>query len=124
MKYLSPGGRTLIPNLAGKIDGSAIRVPTSNVSLIDFKFYSEKNTTESELNDIFVNASNSNFKDIVQTTDEPLVSPDINHNPNSSIVDLKETKVLKKKFCRVLSWYDNEWGFSNRLIDVTLILAK
>ncbi len=114
----------VLPNLSGKIDGSAIRVPTSNVSLIDFKFYSKKNTTENELNDIFVNASNSNFKNIIQTTDEPLVSPDINHNPNSSIVDLKETKVIKKKFCRVLSWYDNEWGFSNRLLDVILRLAK
>jgi len=114
----------VLPNLSGKIDGSAIRVPTSNVSLIDFKFYSKKNTTENELNDIFVNASNSNFKNIIQTTNEPLVSPDLNHNPNSSIVDLKEIKVIKEKFCRVLSWYDNEWGFSNRLIDVILRLAK
>ena len=114
----------VLPNLSGKIDGSAIRVPTSNVSLIDFKFYSKKNTTETELSDIFVNASNSNFKNIIQTTNEPLVSPDLNHNPNSSIVDLKEIKVIKEKFCRVLSWYDNEWGFSNRLIDVILRLAK
>ena len=114
----------VLPNLSGKIDGSAIRVPTSNVSLIDFKFYSKRNTTEDELSEMFINASKTNFKNIIQTTDEPLVSPDINHNPHSSVVDLKELKVLNNKFCRVLSWYDNEWGFSNRLIDVILKLAK
>ena len=71
-----------------------------------------------------MDAEKSNFKNIIQTTSEPLVSNDFNHNPNSSIVDLSETKVLNKKFCRILAWYDNEWGFSNRLVDVISTLSK
>ena len=106
------------PNLNGKIDGSAIRVPTPNVSLVDFKFLSKKETNEEELIKIFKGAENGALKSVLETTSEPLVSPDFNHNPHSSIVDLTEIKVLNDKFCRVLSWYDNEWGFSNRLIDV------
>ena len=114
----------VLPNLKGKIDGSAIRVPTVNVSLVDFKFYSKKETTDEELNSLFINAEKSEFKNVIQTTSEPLVSNDFNHNPNSSIVDLSETKVLNKKFCRILAWYDNEWGFSNRLVDVIATLSK
>ena len=114
----------VLPNLMGKIDGSAIRVPTVNVSLVDFKFFSKKETAEKELNNLFMDAEKSNFKNIIQTTSEPLVSNDFNHNPNSSIVDLSETKVLNKKFCRILAWYDNEWGFSNRLVDVISTLSK
>ena len=94
----------VLPNLMGKIDGSAIRVPTVNVSLVDFKFFSKKETAEKELNNLFMDAEKSNFKNIIQTTSEPLVSNDCNHNPNSSIVDLSETKVLNKKFCRILAW--------------------
>ena len=108
----------VLPNLKGKIDGSAIRVPTPNVSLVDFKFYSEKSTTASELKNIFVEAENHELKSIIQTVSDPMVSLDFNHNPHSSIIDLSEVTVIKDNFCRILSWYDNEWGFSNRLLDV------
>ena len=114
----------VLPDLKGKIDGSAIRVPTVNVSLVDFKFFSKKETTEEILNNIFIEAEKSSFMNVIQTTSEPLVSNDFNHNPNSSIVDLKETKVINKKFCRILAWYDNEWGFSNRLVDVISTLSE
>ena len=108
----------VLPNLKGKIDGSAIRVPTPNVSLVDFKFYSKKATTSAELKNIFLNAENHELKSIIQTVSDPMVSGDFNHNPHSSIIDLTEIAVIKNNFCRVLSWYDNEWGFSNRLLDV------
>ena len=108
----------VLPNLKGKIDGSAIRVPTPNVSLVDFKFYSKKESSEDEIKSIFKNAEKTNFKSIIQTVEEPMVSGDFNHNPHSSVIDLSEIKVLQKRFCRILSWYDNEWGFSNRLLDV------
>ena len=114
----------VLPNLKGKIDGSALRVPTVNVSLVDFKFFSKKETNEEELNNLFTEAEKNSFKNIIQTTSQPLVSVDFNHNPSSSIVDLSETKVLNKKFCRILAWYDNEWGFSNRLVDVISIFSK
>ena len=109
----------VLPKLKGKIDGSAIRVPTANVSLVDFKFVSSKETNEQELIKIFKEGESGELKSILETTSEPVVSPDLNHNSHSSIVDLSEIKVLNKNFCRVLSWYDNEWGFSNRLIDVS-----
>jgi glyceraldehyde 3-phosphate dehydrogenase len=92
--------------------------------LVDFKFLSKKDTTEKDLNSIFFNAEKESFKNIIQTTNEPLVSNDFNHNPHSSIIDLSETKVLNNRFCRVLAWYDNEWGFSNRLVDVISTLSK
>ena len=114
----------VLPELKGKLDGSAIRVPTPNVSLIDFKFLSKKDTTIDEINKTFVEAEKSSFNKIIQTTSSPLVSSDFNHNSNSSIVDLTETKVVNNKFCRILSWYDNEWGFSNRLVDLSLKLSK
>ncbi len=108
----------VLPKLKGKIDGSAIRVPTPNVSLVDFKFYSQRSTSVEELETIFKNAEIDEFRSIIQTEKNPLVSGDFNHNPHSSIIDLSEIAVIAGKFCRVLSWYDNEWGFSNRLIDV------
>ena len=108
----------VLPNLKGKIDGSAIRVPTPNVSLVDFKFYSKKATTSSELKNIFLKAESHELKNILQTVSDPMVSGDFNHNPHSSIIDLSEINVIKDNFCRILSWYDNEWGFSNRLLDV------
>ena len=108
----------VLPNLKGKIDGSAIRVPTPNVSLVDFKFYSKKPTTSSELKNIFLKAENHELKSVIQTVSDPMVSGDFNHNPHSSIIDLTEVNVIKNNFCRILSWYDNEWGFSNRLLDV------
>ena len=108
----------VLPNLKGKIDGSAIRVPTPNVSLVDFKFNTTRDTSQSELIDLFRQSEKNEFKSIIQTVDSPMVSGDFNHNPHSSIIDLSEIAVIQKRFCRVLSWYDNEWGFSNRLIDV------
>ena len=114
----------VLRDLKGKIDGSAIRVPTVNVSLVDFKFFSKRETSEDDLNNLFLKAEKDSFQNIIQTTSEPLVSNDFNHNPNSAIVDLSETKVLNKKFCRILAWYDNEWGFSNRLVDVISTLSR
>ena len=108
----------VLPNLKGRIDGSAIRVPTPNVSLVDFKFYSKRDSSKDELQSIFKKAEITNFKSIIQTVEDPMVSGDFNHNPHSSIIDLSEITVIKKRFCRILSWYDNEWGFSNRLLDV------
>jgi len=112
----------VLPKLKGKLDGSAIRVPTVNVSLVDLKFVSEQQTNTEELNNLFISAEKNHFKKIIQTTKEPLVSNDFNHNPHSSIVDLNETKVINGNFCRILAWYDNEWGFSNRLVDMAIIL--
>ena len=112
----------VLPKLKGKLDGSAIRVPTVNVSLVDLKFVSDQQTNTEELNNLFISAEKNHFKKIIQTTKEPLVSNDFNHNPHSSIVDLNETKVINGNFCRILAWYDNEWGFSNRLVDMAIIL--
>ena len=114
----------VLPILKGKLDGSAIRVPTANVSLVDFSFMAKKNTSENELNRIFKNAEKNELKGIVETISTPLVSSDFNHNSHSSIVDLSETKVINERFCRILSWYDNEWGFSNRLVDIVLELSN
>jgi len=115
----------VLPKLKGKLDGTAIRVPTPNVSLIDFTFVSKKETTAGKINKAMINASkSSNLKNILSVNDLPLVSIDFNHNPSSSIFDLTQTHVLNKKFCRVLSWYDNEWGFSNRMIDTLLNFKK
>ncbi len=114
----------VLPKLKGKLDGSAIRVPTANVSLVDFKFITKKQTSIENLNGIIKQAESKDFKNIIETTEDPLVSNDFNHNPHSSIIDLNETKVINNKFCRILSWYDNEWGFSNRLIDVALKLRR
>ena len=114
----------VLPNLKGKLDGSAIRVPTANVSLVDFSFMTKKSTSENEINKIFLNAEKNEFKGIVETVSTPLVSSDFNHNSHSSVVDLAETKVINERFCRILSWYDNEWGFSNRLVDIVLELSN
>ena len=108
----------VLPQLVGKLDGSAIRVPTANVSLIDFCFYSSRHTSAEEINNIIEFESKNKFKNIIQVVNEPMVSVDFNHNPHSSILDSRETKVISNNFCRILSWYDNEWGFSNRLLDV------
>ena len=115
----------VLPNLKGKLDGTAIRVPTPNVSLIDFTFNSKKKTNVEKINELIIKASKSkNLKNILTTNKLPLVSIDFNHNPSSSIFDLTQTQVLNGNFCRVLSWYDNEWGFSNRMIDTLLDLKK
>ena len=115
----------VLPALKGKLDGSSIRVPTANVSLIDFKFSAVRDTSAHEINELMVTAANSNrFRGILEVTKEELVSSDFNHNPASSTFDLTQTTVLGKRFCRVLSWYDNEWGFSNRMVEVAAAIGK
>jgi len=115
----------VMPELAGKLDGTAIRVPTSNVSLIDFKFVPKRKTSVEEINAAIIAAAASGpLKGVLGTNDEPLVSIDFNHNPNSSTFDLKQTQVINGGLVRVLSWYDNEWGFSNRMSDTAAVVAK
>ena len=117
----------VLPELKGKLDGSSIRVPTPNVSMIDFKFVPKRATTVDEVNKAAIDAatgSNSPLKGILAINDQPLVSSDFNHNPASSTFDLKQTQVIEGKLVRVLSWYDNEWGFSNRMVDTAAALAK
>jgi glyceraldehyde-3-phosphate dehydrogenase (EC 1.2.1.12) len=113
----------VLPNLKGKIDGTAIRVPTPNVSVVDFKFVAKQPVTSEALNAAFTSAAGGLFKGILSTTQEPLVSIDFNHSAYSSNVDLTQTQVIDGEFCRVLSWYDNEWGFANRMIDTGGVMA-
>ncbi|MCW0232398.1 MAG: type I glyceraldehyde-3-phosphate dehydrogenase [Ferrovibrio sp.] len=114
----------VLPSLKGKLDGSSIRVPTPNVSLIDFKFIAKKNTTVEEINDAVKKAAAGKLKGILDVNDQPLVSSDFNHNPASSTFDLKQTTVMDGNLVRVVSWYDNEWGFSNRMSDTAVAMAK
>ncbi|MDQ3144967.1 MAG: type I glyceraldehyde-3-phosphate dehydrogenase [Pseudomonadota bacterium] len=115
----------VLPELKGKLDGSAIRVPTPNVSLVDLTFTPGRDTSVGEINGVLKKASESGaLKGILAYTDEPLVSIDLNHNPASSTVDSLETAVLEGKLVRVVSWYDNEWGFSNRMVDTAGAMAK
>jgi len=115
----------VLPELKGKLDGSAIRVPTPNVSMIDLTFTPKRDTSLDEVNGVLKAAAESGpLKGILAYTDEPLVSIDLNHNPASSTVDSLETAVLEGKLVRVLSWYDNEWGFSNRMVDTACAMAK
>ncbi len=107
----------VLPELNGKLDGVSMRVPTPNVSVVDFKFIANKETTVEEVNKAITNAANGDLKGILGHYDEPLVSGDFNHNPLSSIFAVNETKVIDGKLVRVMSWYDNEWGFSNRMLD-------
>ena len=107
----------VLPELAGKLDGTSIRVPTPNVSVIDFKFVPTKSADIKSVNDAMREASEGILKGVLTTNEKPLVSVDFNHNPHSSIFDLTETQVIESQFVRVLSWYDNEWGFSNRMVD-------
>ena len=109
----------VLPALKGKLDGTAIRVPTPNVSLIDFKFDAARETSPDEVNSLMEEAANSNrFKGIVGINRDATVSVDFNHDSHSSTFDVTQTQVLDKRFVRVLSWYDNEWGFSNRMVEV------
>lgn len=108
----------VLPELKGKLDGSSIRVPTANVSVIDFTFTTQKSTSIDNINEIVVKMSQGAMRGIIDTIDIPLVSKDFNHQPFSSIFDLAQTQVIDGRFCRILSWYDNEWGFSNRMLDV------
>ena len=115
----------IIPSLKGKLEGIAMRVPTPNVSLIDLTFVSKKKTNIEKINQLIVNSSKTkNLKNILTVNKLPLVSIDFNHNPSSSIFDLTQTQVINEKFCRILSWYDNEWGFSNRMIETMMNLKK
>jgi len=115
----------VLPELKGKLDGSAVRVPTPNVSLVDLTFTPKRDTTRDEVNAILKTASEDGpLKGILAFTDEPLVSIDLNHNAASSTVDSLETAVLDGKLVRVVSWYDNEWGFSNRMVDTAGAIGK
>ena len=114
----------VLPELAGKLDGTSIRVPTPNVSVVDFKFRSKKKTTVEAVNAAIVKAANGKLKGVLATSAVPTVSIDYNHNPSSSTFDLTQTQVIDGRFVRVLTWYDNEWGFSNRMSDTAVALAK
>ena len=114
----------VLPELAGKLDGTSIRVPTPNVSVVDFKFRSKKKTTAEAVNAAIVKAANGKLKGVLATSAVPAVSIDYNHNPSSSTFDLTQTQVIDGRFVRVMAWYDNEWGFSNRMSDTAVALAK
>jgi glyceraldehyde 3-phosphate dehydrogenase len=114
----------VLPELKGKLDGSSIRVPTPNVSMIDFKCVVKKATTAEEINAAMEKAAAGKLKGVLAVNPLPLVSIDFNHCANSSTFDLGETKVIEGTFVRVLSWYDNEWGFSNRMLDTACAMAK
>lgn len=114
----------VIPELKGKLDGMAIRVPTPNVSLVDFVALLAKNTTKEELNDKFRKYAAGPMKGILFCSDEPLVSCDFNGNPHSSLVDMANTNVIGGKMAKILSWYDNEWGFSNRMCELLSYIMK
>ena len=114
----------VLPSLKGKLDGTAIRVPTSNVSLIDLTFVTKKELNSEDINQAMKNAAQGPLKGILAVNAAPLVSKDFNHNPHSSIFDLTQTQVVKNKLSRVLSWYDNEWGFSNRMCDTAIQIAN
>jgi glyceraldehyde 3-phosphate dehydrogenase len=115
----------VLPELKGKLDGAAIRVPTPDVSLIDLTFTPKRDTSVEEINSILKTASESGpLVGVLDYTDEPLVSVDLMHTPVSSTVDSLETAVIDGKLVRVLSWYDNEWGFSNRMVDTARAMAR
>ncbi len=114
----------VLPELEGRLDGAALRVPTPNVSLIDFSFVAKRPTSAEEINGAMVGAAGGRLKGVLGVTEEPLVSVDFNHNPLSSVVDLAQTVVMEGTLCRVLAWYDNEWGFANRMADVAALLGR
>ncbi|HEY1941556.1 MAG TPA: type I glyceraldehyde-3-phosphate dehydrogenase [Roseiarcus sp.] len=114
----------VLPELKGKLDGSSIRVPTPNVSVVDLKFVAKRATTKEEVNEAVIAASRGALKGILGVTDQPNVSSDFNHDSHSSVFHLDQTKVIDGTFVRILSWYDNEWGFSNRMADTAVALGK
>ena len=114
----------VLPELNGKLDGSSVRVPTPNVSLVDLVFTPTRDTTKEEINAALKAAAEGPLKGVLAYTDEPLVSIDFNHVPASSTIDSLETSVMEGKLVRVVSWYDNEWGFSNRMIDTAGVMAS
>jgi len=114
----------VLPELNGKLDGVAIRVPTPNVSVVDFKFIAKRQTTKDEINEAIKRASEQQLKGILSYTTAPNVSIDFNHDPHSSIFHMDQTKVMDGTFVRVMSWYDNVWGFSNRMADTAVAMGK
>jgi glyceraldehyde 3-phosphate dehydrogenase len=115
----------VLPELAGKLDGASIRVPTPNVSLVDFKFHARKATSVDEVNKVITDAADSNrLGKIITWTKEPLVSSDLNHDPHSATFAVDQTKVIGGTFVRVVAWYDNEWGFSNRMGDTAVAVGQ
>lgn len=114
----------VLPELAGKLDGFAMRVPTINVSVVDLTFKAARNTSKQEITDVLKAASEGFLKGVLVINDKPLVSVDFNHNPASSIFEAPSTNVMNGNFVKVLSWYDNEWGFSNRMLDTTVALVN
>ena len=116
--------RMIIPELANKIDGVSIRVPTPNVSLVQLSFNSKKKLTKEKINSSLLKASKTYLKKVLGVEQKPLVSSDFNHDPRSSIIDTGLTKVIGNNFGTVFAWYDNEWGFSNRMIDISLALKN
>jgi len=114
----------VLPELKGKLDGVSIRVPTPNVSVIDLKAVTKRATSVAEINDAMKRAASQELKGVLAIVDAPLVSSDFNHNPASASFALDQTKVIDGKFIRVMSWYDNEWGFSSRMADTTIAMAK
>jgi glyceraldehyde 3-phosphate dehydrogenase len=114
----------VLPELSGKLDGVAIRVPTPNVSLVDFKFVAKRRTTAEEIREAVKHAAQQQLKGVLTYTESPNVSVDFVHDPHSSIFHMDQTKVMDGTFVRVMSWYDNEWGFSNRMADVVAVMGK
>ena len=114
----------VLPEMKGKLDGVSIRVPTANVSVIDFNFTASRPTTVEEVNKAIMNAADGSLKNILGYYTEPLVSSDFNHDPRSSIFAINETKVIDGTFVRVMSWYDNEWAFSNRMSDTAALMSN
>ena len=114
----------VLPELQGRLDGTAVRVPTPNVSMIDLVFNSKKKIDANTINNAMIKASKGELKGVLGVEDKPLVSIDYNHNPLSSIFDLSQTQVIKGRLGRILSWYDNEWGFANRMGDTASLIGK
>ena len=114
----------VLPELAGRLNGSAVRVPTENVSLVDLTFTASRKTTRQEINAALTAAAQGPLEGVLGINELPLVSIDFNHNPHSSVADLTQTDVLDGQFVRVVSWYDNEWGFSCRMLDTAAVMAK
>jgi glyceraldehyde 3-phosphate dehydrogenase (phosphorylating) len=114
----------VLPELAGRLDGVSIRVPTPNVSVIDFKFVAKRATSKDEINAAVKRAAGQQLKGILGFTEAPNVSSDFNHDPHSSVFHMDQTKVIDGTLVRVMSWYDNEWGFSNRMIDTAVAMGK
>ncbi|MCE2516915.1 MAG: type I glyceraldehyde-3-phosphate dehydrogenase [Alphaproteobacteria bacterium] len=114
----------VLPDLNGKLDGVAMRVPTPNVSVVDLKFTTSRATSVEEINSLIREAADGPMNGVLGYTDEPLVSSDFNHDPRSSIFHMDQTKVMEGGLCRIMTWYDNEWGFSNRMADTAVAMGK